>query len=384
MIRRLTAALLAAALCLLAGCSGPAPSSPAPAAPSDPAPEAPGTAYTFTDALGSTVTVDRPQRVVSFYGSFAEMWILAGGELAGTTDDAITERKRPLGEDVAIIGSTRNPNLEMALGDFIAEEDTDELARVCVLGSRVCEEIFGNAATAYNSVLTIDGRDYTVIGVLGSMGTVSSGVSPDTAVYLPYTTAEKYLFGSAIDPTITVLAKDVSDVEQVMADLDITLTDIHPGVTYTITDASGYDANMFAEGPLGSLPTAACDWNSFPEIALPAAEARHFSLPDGEYLFLRNLYETRRMQYTLMNLAGTHPDTSQSGRLRYGSKGTPYVTISLTIPDDLTAHSFWPWRESELSDNFNSCPPGKYFVEAWDVFKNGKFLYTEYKIATAI
>lgn len=156
------------------------------------------------------------------------------------------------------------------------------------------------------------------------------------------------------------------------------------GTVYAITDASGYDANMFAEGPLGSLPTAACDWSSFPEITLPTAEARHFSLPDGEYLFLRNLYETRRMQYTLMNLAGTHPDTSQGGRLRYGSKGTPYVSISLTIPNDLTAHSFWPWRESELSNNFNSCPPGKYFVEAWDVFKNGKFLYTEYKIATAI
>ena len=130
MIRRLTAALLAAALCLLAGCSGEAPSSPAPAAPSDPAPEAPGTACTFTDALGSTVTVDRPQRVVSFYGSFAEMWMLAGGELAGTTDDAITERKLPLGEDVAIIGSTRNPNLEMALGldaDFaILSADTTD------------------------------------------------------------------------------------------------------------------------------------------------------------------------------------------------------------------------------------------------------------------
>lgn len=130
MIRRLTAALLAAALCLLAGCSGTAPSSPAPANPSSPAPEAPGTAYTFTDALGSTVTVDRPQRVVSFYGSFAEMWMLAGGELAGTTDDAITERKLPLGEDVAIIGSTRNPNLEMALGldaDFaILSADTTD------------------------------------------------------------------------------------------------------------------------------------------------------------------------------------------------------------------------------------------------------------------
>ncbi len=156
------------------------------------------------------------------------------------------------------------------------------------------------------------------------------------------------------------------------------------GATYTVTDASGYDASAFADGPLGPLPTAACDWSSFPEITLPAPEARHFSLPDGEYLFLRNLYETRRMQYVLMNLAGTHPDTSQGGRLRYGSKGTPYVSISLTIPDHLTAHSFWPWRESELSNNFNSCPPGKYYVEAWDVFKNGKFLYTEYKIATDI
>lgn len=156
------------------------------------------------------------------------------------------------------------------------------------------------------------------------------------------------------------------------------------GTTYTVTDASGYDASVFADGPLGPLPTAACDWSSFPEITLPAAEARHFSLPDGEYLFLRNLYETRRMQYVLMNLAGIHPDTSQGGRLRYGSKGTPYVSISLTIPDHLTAYSFWPWRESELSNNFNSCPLGKYYVEAWDVFKNGKFLYTEYKIATDI
>ena len=127
MIRRLTAALLAAALCLLAGCSGPAPSSPVPdnpSSPSDPAPEAPGTACTFTDALGNTVTVARPQRVVSFYGSCAEMW------MAGTTDDAITERKLPLGEDVAIIGSTRNPNLEMALGldaDFaILSADTTD------------------------------------------------------------------------------------------------------------------------------------------------------------------------------------------------------------------------------------------------------------------
>lgn len=41
--------------------------------------------------------------------------MLAGGELTGTTDDAITERHLPLGDEVAIIGGTRTPNLELTL-----------------------------------------------------------------------------------------------------------------------------------------------------------------------------------------------------------------------------------------------------------------------------
>lgn len=132
---------------------------------------------------------------------------------------------------------TEVSNLEMSMGDFITDDDIDEMGRVCVIGSDVCSEIFGSAANAYNNVLTIDDRDYTIVGILESMGTVSSGVSPDSAIYLPYTTAEKYLFGKEIDPIITVLAEDVSDVEAVMENVEITLSSIHPGVTYTITDA---------------------------------------------------------------------------------------------------------------------------------------------------
>jgi len=116
MKHRIPAALLAA-LCCLTACSGAADAPGQPGSPEPPQSEtAPAAAaYTFTDALGNAVTVDQPQRVVSFYGSFAEMWVLAGGTLAGTTDDAITERGLPLGEDVAVIGTTKNPNLEVAL-----------------------------------------------------------------------------------------------------------------------------------------------------------------------------------------------------------------------------------------------------------------------------
>ncbi len=152
------------------------------------------------------------------------------------------------------------------------------------------------------------------------------------------------------------------------------------GTLYTVTDVRHWDNNAFSSGPLPPLPTPTCDWSSFPAVELPAPEARHFIKSNGDYLYVRNLYETRRMQYTLMNLAGTNPETSSGGKLRYGSKGTPYVRISLTIPDSAGAWSFWPWRDSELTKLFNSCPPGTYSVEAWDLYKDGVYNHTEYRV----
>lgn len=152
------------------------------------------------------------------------------------------------------------------------------------------------------------------------------------------------------------------------------------GSEYTITDVSRWDKNAFASGPLGGLPEATCDWSSFPEVELPAPEARRYHLDSGDYLFLRNLYESRRMQYTIQNLAGNHPDTSEGGRLRYGVKGTPSVRFQLIIDEGMDEQAFWPWRESELERIFESCPPGTYAMEAWDVFKDGVFQRTEYNI----
>ena len=152
------------------------------------------------------------------------------------------------------------------------------------------------------------------------------------------------------------------------------------GSTYTITDVRRWNNNIFATEKLGGLPEPTCDWDSFPQAELPEPEVRRFQLDAGDYLFIRNLYETSRMQYTLMNLAGNNPQTSVDGKLRYGIKGTPSVTIKLTIDDGLTSQFFWPWRESELTNLFNSAPQGTYSVEAWDVYLNGSFQYTEYKV----
>ena len=141
-----------------------------------------------------------------------------------------------------------------------------------------------------------------------------------------------------------------------------------------------YDANMFASGPLPELPEPTCDWSLLPQPELPDAEVRHFTTGDSEYMFIRNLYETRRMLYTLYNAIGDNPETWQDGKPVLHPSGNPKVRINLTIADDTQAECFWPWCESEIVAPFNSSPCGTHSLEAWDVYKDGVFLQTEYLV----
>lgn len=57
--------------------------------------------YSFTDSLGNTVNLkDKPQRVVSLVGSYAETWILAGGNLVNPRD-TVSDTLQNRGIDIA-------------------------------------------------------------------------------------------------------------------------------------------------------------------------------------------------------------------------------------------------------------------------------------------
>ena len=148
------------------------------------------------------------------------------------------------------------------------------------------------------------------------------------------------------------------------------------GTLYEIKDMSRYDSNVFASGPVGKLPEATCDWSRFPEAGLPKMEARHFTTSTGDTLFIRNLYETRRMQYTIYNTLGGEPSAWKSN--------VPLASLELSIPEELElyTHSFWPWRASELTDLVHSRPNSKFYVEAWDYYLNGVFQYTRYCVVS--
>lgn len=151
-----------------------------------------------------------------------------GGELeeAGTYTVAGV---KPEYEDIS--------NLELAVGSFVTDSDDENKEKVCVLGAGVAEEIFGSAIEAYGSVIYIDDRLYVVNGVLETMGTVASGISPDDAIFIPYETGIKYIVGTDVNPTITVLAEDVNNVEGVIEEVTAVLAESYPNAEFTFEDA---------------------------------------------------------------------------------------------------------------------------------------------------
>ncbi len=128
-------------------------------------------------------------------------------------------------------------NLTMEVGSFIEDSDVDNKEKICVLGASAAKEIFGSAMEAYDSVLYISDRSYIVSGVLEAVGTVSSGISPDEAIFVPYTTGIKYITGENISPTITVLAENATTVDQTITNLTAVLEETYPTAEFTFTDA---------------------------------------------------------------------------------------------------------------------------------------------------
>lgn len=144
------------------------------------------------------------------------------------------------------------------------------------------------------------------------------------------------------------------------------------GTLYEIKDTSRFENNVFAPGALPELPVPTCDWSRFPERELPKVELRHFSDAAGDDLFVRNLHETRRMQYTIYNALGNEPTAWRDGK--------PLATVELDTPAEYEAYTakFWPWRESELLNLVRSRPNSRFYVSAWDFYHDGSFMYTRY------
>jgi len=103
-------------------------------------------------------------------------------------------------------------NYPVAEGQFITERHVASRDMVVVLGSRVTEDLFGDGE-AVGQKVKINGRQFTVIGVLEEKGGQMMGVSMDSITVVPITTYQARLF-----PGRTVRGEDA--VQQIAVQIE--------------------------------------------------------------------------------------------------------------------------------------------------------------------
>ncbi|MGB6165031.1 MAG: ABC transporter permease [Pseudonocardiaceae bacterium] len=97
----------------------------------------------------------------------------------------------------SIIGTTNiwseTNNRDIQAGSFFDEAQSDEAARVVVLGPSVATTLFGDPRAALGQTVQIDQRAFRVIGVMQSYGQQS-----DNTAIMPLSTARQYIVGHGV------------------------------------------------------------------------------------------------------------------------------------------------------------------------------------------
>lgn len=139
-----------------------------------------------------------------------------------------------------------------AEGQFFEDEDVKEKASVAVIGSDIKTDLFGES-DALGQNIKIKGRTFRVIGIIAPKGQVSL-FNIDKIVAVPYSTAQKYLFGINYFNSIIVQAESEQIVPSAVEEIKITLRQNH-----NISDPSKDDFHVMTQAEVANRAGAVTD-----------------------------------------------------------------------------------------------------------------------------
>jgi len=111
-----------------------------------------------------------------------------------------------------------------AEGRFFNQDEMDQRRRVCVIGSTVHKELFGERSPIGETIF-IKSKRFTVIGLLKAKG--ESWTNPDNQVFVPLTTAQERLFGVNHLSSILAKMRSAEDFEEALFDIETVLRRSH-------------------------------------------------------------------------------------------------------------------------------------------------------------
>ncbi len=112
-------------------------------------------------------------------------------------------------------------NLEVAEGSFLTDNHIRTLARVAVLGPTTRDDLFGVNADVIGQSIRINKVDFKIIGVTKAKGGSGFG-NQDDMIFVPLSTAQRFLAGNTYVTTISIQAQDqqsMSSIQQQVTDL---------------------------------------------------------------------------------------------------------------------------------------------------------------------
>lgn len=80
-------------------------------------------------------------------------------------------------------------------GTVFSDADVESLSRVAVLGRTVVENLFDPGEDPVGAIVRIENVPFRAIGVLAAKGQSAEGGDQDDAVFIPFSTAERQVFG---------------------------------------------------------------------------------------------------------------------------------------------------------------------------------------------
>jgi len=149
-------------------------------------------------------------------------------QLTGRLPITYSETTVPLN----IFGTTSNTeslvNLKMRQGRFFSEEDSEKKNKLVVLGYTSAQELFGdNFGNIVGEKITINRKQYEVIGVSEYKGGSFGPVTIDDSIFVPYEVANRYILGDSGRFNINVIVNDFKDLPLAQEKIAEKLRELH-------------------------------------------------------------------------------------------------------------------------------------------------------------
>ena len=151
--------------------------------------------------------------------------VVAGGKNTNTQVDGTTA------------SYTNVRNVEIDQGSFISDQNVSSFSKVAVLGPTVRDDLFGEGVNPIGQTIRINGINFKIIGLTKSKGGTGFG-SQDDMVFIPVTTAQKFLTGAEYVSTISVQASSAQVITEVQTQITNLLLQRHNITNSQLADFS--------------------------------------------------------------------------------------------------------------------------------------------------